>query len=431
MAEKFNLAALLDDVSSINTERKQIEYIALSNILSDPNNRYELSGIEELAANIEMFGLQQPLEVRPHKEFEGYYTVTSGHRRKAALDLLDEKEVPCIVVEAMASDALQELRLIFANSDTRRMTAAEQAWQAERIEALLYDLKGQGYEFPGRMRDHVAAISKMSASKLARLKVIRDGLRQPELKKAFEGNRLSEGAAYELARRSDAVQSVAADMQEVFGSVNVEGVQRILDGIEQDLNKPKSAPVVERPVEQRPSASPLPNDVKAYLDAREDEDFEYRMILGELIESGWLKFPGNFGGRKLNIDGLKCSLRYRSGGDAKLGFSGSQGHGLGVRRERGRVITRTWTEAYDAFCAIALDMANREMIDPNVSRINTKAQWQSGTPENGGKHYCKVEVEGVAVHQILIYNNGWKLLSGGHAIDDGCTVLGWWPLPEG
>jgi hypothetical protein len=34
------------------------------------------------------------------------------------------------------------------------------------------------------------------------------------------------------------------------------------------------------------------------------------------------------------------------------------------------------------------------------------------------------------VHQILIYNKGWKLPAGGHALDECCTVLGWWPLPE-
>ena len=68
---KFNIAALFDDVPEMDTGRKQIEYIALSRVLPDPNNRYELNGIEELAANIEMFGLQQPLEVRPHEEREG------------------------------------------------------------------------------------------------------------------------------------------------------------------------------------------------------------------------------------------------------------------------------------------------------------------------------------------------------------------------
>ena len=141
----FDLSSILNGVPNINTERKQIEYIPLEKILPDPRNRYELSGIEELAANIEMLGLQQPLEVRPDKDQPGYYIVTSGHRRRAALKLLDEKDVPCIVVDPMDSAALQELRLIFANSDTRRMTPAELAWQAQRVKELFYQLKAEGH----------------------------------------------------------------------------------------------------------------------------------------------------------------------------------------------------------------------------------------------------------------------------------------------
>ena len=55
-----------------------------------------------------------------------------------------------------ASPELQQLRLIYANANTRTMTGAELAEQAAQVEKLLYQLKEQGYEFPGRMRDHVA-----------------------------------------------------------------------------------------------------------------------------------------------------------------------------------------------------------------------------------------------------------------------------------
>ena len=44
--------------------RDRIEYIDICDIEPDPRNFYELSNIDELAANIELFGLQQPLLVR-------------------------------------------------------------------------------------------------------------------------------------------------------------------------------------------------------------------------------------------------------------------------------------------------------------------------------------------------------------------------------
>lgn len=104
-----------------------------------------------------------------------------------------------------ASPALRELRLIYANSDTRRMSNADIAQQAERVEALLYQLQEEGLEFPGRMRDHVAEACKVSKSKLARLKVIRENL-TPKLSKAWDKGDLNESVAYALAQQPVEIQ---------------------------------------------------------------------------------------------------------------------------------------------------------------------------------------------------------------------------------
>ena len=55
----FNLGDALRGVSELGTGREQIEYIRLELIDEDPNNFYNLSGIDELAANIELCGLQR------------------------------------------------------------------------------------------------------------------------------------------------------------------------------------------------------------------------------------------------------------------------------------------------------------------------------------------------------------------------------------
>ena len=209
MADKkgFDLANLLKDVPKLDTAdgREQIEYIDIGQIESDPDNFYNLVQLEELASNIAVVGLQQPLRVRTSETNPEKVVVVSGHRRLAALNLLikegreDLREIPCIRERVIGSAALQELRLIYGNSDTRVLSSAELAKQAERVELLLYQLKEEGFEFPGRMRDHVAQACRISAPKLSRLKVIRENL-IPEYMNLFEKDKLPEQTAYALAR---------------------------------------------------------------------------------------------------------------------------------------------------------------------------------------------------------------------------------------
>lgn len=212
----FDLRSVLDGVSDLDTGRETIEYIALDKIDPDPNNFYSLSGLDELAASIETVGLQQPLRVRDGED--GHVVVISGHRRRAACMLIADggsdmfkDGVPCIRELRSGSSSLQELRLIYANSSTRVLTSAEISRQAERVEALLYQLKEEGYEFPGRMRDHVAQACNVSKTKLARLKVIRDKLAPDIYAGYYERGKLPEDTAYELAKLPADTQRVIVD----------------------------------------------------------------------------------------------------------------------------------------------------------------------------------------------------------------------------
>lgn len=221
--KQFNLADLLKDMSEPDTGREQIEYIALDLIDGDANNFYRLNDLEDLAANISMFGLQQPIRLRPNPDAEGRYIIVSGHRRQAAIKLLAEedpekwKEISCIVNRTPMSPSLQQLQLIYANSNTRALTPAEISEQAVQVEKLLYQLKEEGYEFPGRMREHVAKAVNASTTKLARLKVIREGLAKC-WQKDFKSNTLSESTAYELARLSLEDQQCIFDAKKATGA---------------------------------------------------------------------------------------------------------------------------------------------------------------------------------------------------------------------
>lgn len=218
----FNLADVLKDVPKLGTDREQIEYISLDLIEEDPNNFYLLSDVENLAANIALCGLQQPIRIRPISGTNNF-RIVSGHRRRAALEELRKDdpqrwaEAPCIIEQDDASPALQQLRLIYANANTRTMTSAELSEQAVQVEKLLYQLKEDGYEFPGRMRDHVAQAVGQSKSKLARLKVIRDGL-SDLWRSAWEIGDLSESTAYELAKISKNYQDILFEEKQRTGA---------------------------------------------------------------------------------------------------------------------------------------------------------------------------------------------------------------------
>ena len=213
----FDLASVLKGVSNPDTGRDQIEYIRLDLIDSDANNFYQLSEIESLADNIALCGLQQPIRVRQNPEHPERYTIVSGHRRRAAIELLAKEdpdkwqEAACIVEQDAVSPALQQLRLIYANSSTRKLTSAEISEQAVQVEKLLYQLKEEeGYEFPGRMRDHVAQAVNVSKTKLARLKVIRENLEKCWMP-LWNKNILSESSAYELAKFPGDIQQMIYD----------------------------------------------------------------------------------------------------------------------------------------------------------------------------------------------------------------------------
>lgn len=219
MAAKFDISKFAESLGTVSESdhSEELVHISLDQLVSDENNFYAISDIPDLAANIELCGLQQPLRVRKDGDA---YRIVSGHRRRAALELLakEGKErfatVPCIVESDEVSPAMQELRLIFANSSTRKLSSADLAQQAEQVEKLLYQLKEEGVVFPGRMRDQVAAACKTTGTKLAELKKIRECLEEP-FQSQYKQNLLAHSAAYALARLPDYVQK---DLAAALGS---------------------------------------------------------------------------------------------------------------------------------------------------------------------------------------------------------------------
>ena len=443
MAKKFDLGDYLrtDEMSRINTNTEQIVYIDLDRIDPDPANFYSLDGIDELAGNIELIGLQQPLRVRPEGD---RFTVISGHRRRAACLLIRNggseqfaKGVPCIVEYGEATPAMRELRLIYANSSTRVLSPAELSKQAERVQELLYELKKQGVEFPGRMREHVAAACRVSESKLARLGAIRKNLRD-SYRLLFDAQRLPEGLAYRISQEPPEVQK---DLFERLGTAVCSLTGEKLDAVIEQVKKPKT-----EPLEVSPMRSSF--DAEAYIQDRTAEDLRYLDMTGALLDQLIHAIPGVIHNRREGIDALKHALRWSSLGGASVNYDG-RGNGLELyRRGSSERLLRSWTEAYDALCTAAINRLGKNSAwdgedpeeeddgddgPPRASAPTEAAEpeWQTGDPPRIGRYFCKVEMGDSKPHENRCWwgDDGWSCY-GTNLKANGWRVVGWWPLPK-
>lgn len=444
MAKKFDLGDYLrtDEMSRINTGTEQIVYIDLDRIDPDPNNFYSLDGIDELAGNIELIGLQQPLRVRPEGD---RFTVISGHRRRAACLLIRDggseqfsRGVPCIVEYGEATPAMRELRLIYANSSTRVLSPAELSKQAERVQELLYELKRQGVEFPGRMREHVAAACRVSESKLARLGAIRKNLRD-SYRLLFDAQRLPEGLAYRISQESQEVQK---DLFERLSTAVCSLTGEQLDKVIEQVRKPKAEAQEVSPVRSS-------FDAEAYLAERAEEDDAFFEMLSAEADP-FLRQLGAVNSRQEGIQLLKeCLGRdHHSWLYDRVDVNCSP---KGVRLwdangDSDADITRTWTDVYDMLCTIALNRAavnigaepEDETDDPSPAgagappaRGAMEPEWMTGEPPRIGRYFCQVDMGDSKPHENRCWwgDDGWSCY-GTNLKANGWKVVGWWPLPK-
>lgn len=219
------------EVSKSDTGRQLIT-VDIDDLTDNAANFYAVTadGLEELKNSIALSGIMDPPTVT--KIEDGKYRLISGHRRTAAVRALvaeGREDLRCVpvFVRSPKSAAMEELELIMANSTARVLSSAEVSQAAQRVERLLYELKEQGVEFPGRMRDHVAAACNVSRTKLANLHTIEANLIQ-DFKSMWADGKIPDTTALELARCDIAFQmrirDAFANIKEFPTSA---GIQRI------------------------------------------------------------------------------------------------------------------------------------------------------------------------------------------------------------
>ncbi|WP_270248956.1 ParB N-terminal domain-containing protein [Ruthenibacterium lactatiformans] len=211
---KFDMAQFLNAQSAPAAGAPfTVKKIPLCEIEPSPMNFYGMREIEKLAREIELVGLLENLVVTPKQE-NGKYRLIAGERRYRALTLLaDEGKdafalAPC-KVEEETSEAVEELKLIYANSK-RELTDAEKMQEAIRLETRLKELKADGVKVPGRVREIAADLLKVSPAQVGIYETI-DKKLTPELKAEFVAGKVGITAAHGLAKRPHEEQRAAAE----------------------------------------------------------------------------------------------------------------------------------------------------------------------------------------------------------------------------
>ena len=196
MARKFDLAALMGDVSNLDTPEIVTRQIPLAQIESNSGNFYKVEDVTELAESIELIGLKQPLVVL--EVDDTHYRLIAGHRRYKALTELGRESAPC-VVQRNLTETQEQLALILTNSTARELSYYEKYQQAQRLKELFIQRREEGAELPGRIRDMVAEAMQESASNIARMEAIDKHL-VGDWKRALKKGHISASTAYELSK---------------------------------------------------------------------------------------------------------------------------------------------------------------------------------------------------------------------------------------
>lgn len=410
MKAKFDLRSVLAAADIEAPESEHIEMIAWGKIDVDARNFYSLDNIEELAANIETVGLLDPLRVRRSGE---RYTVVSGHRRRAAIELLIrdsggvafQSGVPCIVESTAASEAMQELRLILANASTRKMSDSDIAREIDRMTVCFKQLQAEGYKFPGKMRSMIAKICDISETKVATLTAIKNNL-IPEYKEAFDRGELVTNSAYTISKATPEKQ------RELLETLPPEKAAKSTEGqIKAAVNAPKQE-----------NASSL-DDYLGQL-RRENDDITAAMDagLGKMIMDHIGYDALNQRNRGECIIAIKNELHNGSSWGDKFGYDAFSTSKIRMICG-GTVYDITYTDLYDYLTRWAIKNTKKPAAP----------MWHDDEPEVSGCYLVRFKMPdgGVLTPRLAWWNLGaWRFSQNGAAVSDDVEAEQWLKVPE-
>lgn len=221
--------------AGINTQRfGQVIYVSPDLVVPNPKNKYEVTNIDELADNIAVYGLLQPLLVKgpfPNKT----YMLLGGERRWTAIkkvmaeDPEAAKKLEKIPVEVYGPSDLDEIdeEIIIreTNSQARNMEKyrKQDVWE-------LYDLYKKKQERGDAMPDNIIKriSEKMGIGQRQVQKIVSiDEYMIPEMKEKVEDGSISINKASKIAHLPKEKQEELYKILEDTGTLAMETIQEI------------------------------------------------------------------------------------------------------------------------------------------------------------------------------------------------------------
>ena len=279
----FNMMALMNTASQSEAAKPKYELktLPIDVIIPNPANHYSMAGIDELADSILIAGRVLQNIVVKAADADGRYMIISGHRRHLACQKLvadghAEFANIAALVENEADENMRELMLIYTNSTARQLTDAEKMRQAQRATDILKQVKAEG-KLDAPIRETVARMLNTTSGQLARYAAIANNLTNPQLKEAFEQEKIGVSVAYDSSRLSDEGQSEIADKLNTAGTVTIRDVEAV-----KERETPKQEKATQPAAETPKAAQPPPEESETAKYPREnveaqeqDADFPY------------------------------------------------------------------------------------------------------------------------------------------------------------
>ena len=221
--------------AGINTQRfGQVIYVSPDLVVPNPKNKYEVTNIDELADNIAVYGLLQPLLVKgpfPDKT----YMLLGGERRWTAIKKVmvenpkAAKKLEKIPVEVYGPSDLDEIdeEIIIreTNSQARNMEKyrKQDVWE-------LYDLYKKKQERGDTMPENIIKriSEKMGIGQRQVQKIVSiDEYMIPEMKEKVEDGSISINKASKIAHLSKEKQEELYKILEDTGTIDMSTIQEI------------------------------------------------------------------------------------------------------------------------------------------------------------------------------------------------------------
>ncbi len=269
----FNMMALMNTASQSEAAKPpyELKTLPIDVIIPNPANHYSMAGIDELADSILIAGRVLQNIVVKAADADGRYMIISGHRRHLACQKLvadghAEFANIAALVENEANENMRELMLIYTNSTARQLTDAEKMRQAQRATDILKQIKADG-KLDAPIRETVARMLNTTSGQLARYAAIANNLTNPQLKEAFEQEKIGVSVAYDSSRLSDEGQSEIADKLHTEGVVTIRDVEEVKERETLKQERDTETPPID------PQTAKYPRENTAAQE--QDADFPY------------------------------------------------------------------------------------------------------------------------------------------------------------